>query len=260
MGNVEFNRPFFLRVCYDVSTCAHARFNIGTYNEKKLHLVLKNYFEPNTAYHEVPLSGYVADIYNSEGIIEIQTSGFASMRDKLGAFLKDFPTTIVYPVAQRKWVSWIEPESGEITARNPAPRKGRFTDVIPEMIYIRQFLLHPNLTVRVVLLEIDEYRMLNAQRSRSRKRGSTRYERVPLNICGIYDFRVTQDYIDLLPFAQDAVFTAQDVAGALKLRGRRISAGMRVLEDVRAVERVGKRGRAILYRIANDGNISCTGT
>ena len=208
---------------------SHGRYNIGTYRERSQHLVLKKYFEENAELHEVPVGGYIADIKKGNDITEIQTSGFASMRDKLGAFLKDFSTTIVYPVAQRKWVSWIEPESGEITARNPAPRKGRFTDVIPEMICIRQFLLHPNLTVRVVLLEIDEYRMLNAQRSRSRKRGSTRYERVPLNICGIYDFRETQDYIDLLPFAQDAVFTAQDVAGALKLRGRRISAGMRVL-------------------------------
>ena len=40
------------------------RGGIGTYNEKTLHAVLKNFFEPDSAYHEIPVNNYIADIKN----------------------------------------------------------------------------------------------------------------------------------------------------------------------------------------------------
>ena len=254
MGNIEFNRARFLNLAYAASLESHARFNIGTYKEKKLHLVLKHYFTDSSESLEIPVEGFIADIKNAEGITEIQTSGFASMREKLEAFLPLGPLTVVYPIAKRKWVSWIEPETGDISPKNRSPKTGRPFDVIPELIYIRDYLTHPNLRIRTVLLEIEEYRMLDGKRSRSRKRGSHRYERIPTDIFGIYDFASPADYIACLPELPE-LFTAAELIAAAKYRGHDVSAVMRVLEAAGAIVREGKRGRAFQYRISEKNSL-----
>lgn len=251
MADISFNRARFLQVCHDICSEGHPRFNIGTYKEKKLHLILKNYFEPLTACQEVPHGGYVADIRNGEGIMEIQTSGFASMNGKLEAFLPVSAVTVIYPIAERKWVTWIDPESGDIQPRHRSPKKGVPAHVLPEMVFVRDYLENPNLTIRVVLLEIEEYRMLDGKRSRSRKRGSTRYERIPLDIYRVYDFSCVEDYIRVLPFEAGSHFTSAELSRKCGFRGRRLSAAIRVLETVGAIVKDGKQGRAYLYRVCD---------
>ena len=41
------------------------RNGIGTLSEKTVHAILKNYYEPDEDYHEIPVNGYVADIYRA---------------------------------------------------------------------------------------------------------------------------------------------------------------------------------------------------
>lgn len=255
MSNVDIRRPYFLKLAYEASASEHARFNIGTYKEKTLHRVLKNYFEPDASRQEVPVGDFIADICGADGMIEIQTSGFASMQQKLEAFLPLGKVTLVYPIAKKKWVSWIEAD-GTIGKRNRSPKVGKALDAVPEMIFIKRFLNHENLTVRAVLLEIDEYRMLNGRRSLSRKRGSTRYERMPVDLFEIYDFSTAEDFIDLLPFERGEVFTSKELCGKLKFRGRAVSAAIHVLLEVGAIVRVGKQGNAYLYRIAEAEDVS----
>ena len=49
---------------------------IGTLGEKTLHAVLKHYFEPDSSFHEIRCGTFFADIFNAEGITEIQTRSF----------------------------------------------------------------------------------------------------------------------------------------------------------------------------------------
>lgn len=249
MGQCDVNRARLVELAYAASVEPHDRFNIGTYNEKMLHRILKQYVSDDPSQQEVPCEGFIADVKTTDGIVEIQTSGFADMRDKLGAFLPLYPVTIVYPVAQRKWISWIDPATGDILARNRSPKTGRPFDAVGEMIYILPYLLHPHLTVRVLLLEIEEYRLLDGKRSRTGKRGSHRYERIPVDLYGAYDFHTTADYTALLPPDIRQPFTAKELAAALRYRGRHFSRVLRVLEAAGAISRDGQRGRAYLYRI-----------
>lgn len=64
---------------------------IGSLAEKSQHAILKNYYCPNPAEQEINLGPFVADIANREGVTEIQTKGFGSMRKKLGFFLQHYP-------------------------------------------------------------------------------------------------------------------------------------------------------------------------
>ncbi len=59
---------------------------IGTLREKTIHSVLKYYYAPNPAYHEIRIGTYVADICVDGEIFEIQTRNFNTMRDKLSFF------------------------------------------------------------------------------------------------------------------------------------------------------------------------------
>ncbi len=257
MPYIDMNRPRFLRLVREAAGTEHIRTNIGTYKEKTLHRVLKDYFSPDRARQEVPVDRFVADVFSPDGIIEIQTSGLASMRDKLEAFLPQYHVTVVYPVAVTKWISWIDPANGSIGDRHKSPKTGRVSDVLPEMIYILPYLLHNNLTVRVVLLEMEEFRWLNGRRSLSKKRGSTRYERIPVDLLGVFDFASPADYLSQLPPLPLGEFTAKDLTVPLKLRGRRASALVRVLMEAGTICRCGKRGNAYLYRVA-EGMDDCS--
>ena len=89
------------------------RLGIGTYR-KTVHAVLKHYYEPDKENHEIPINGYVADIYKEGQIIEIQNGNFYKMRSKLEVFLNDYEVTVVYPIPHNKWLIWIDEESGEL--------------------------------------------------------------------------------------------------------------------------------------------------
>lgn len=134
---------------------------IGTLGEKTLHHTLKNYFEPNKEKQEVRIKKYYADIYNEKGIIEIQTQQFYRLRGKLKVFLKEYPVTLVYPVPGKKWLYWLDLESGEISKGRVSPKKGTYYEICKELYRIKEYLGDPNLHLHVLILEIEEYRYLN---------------------------------------------------------------------------------------------------
>ncbi len=56
----------------------HDPHGFGTLQEKTLHAVMKLYYEPDLDCHEVPIEGYIADIYTGKRIIEIQNGNLLS--------------------------------------------------------------------------------------------------------------------------------------------------------------------------------------
>ncbi|MFR5070700.1 MAG: hypothetical protein ACLTDS_00315 [Bianqueaceae bacterium] len=87
---------------------------IGTQMERTLHCVLKYYIEPDESRHEVRVGTFIADIFQAEQnrIIEIQTRNFSALRQKLSYFVQDHKVTVVYPIARQKWMSWVDPATG----------------------------------------------------------------------------------------------------------------------------------------------------
>ncbi|MFR1214868.1 MAG: hypothetical protein ACLSCV_09370 [Acutalibacteraceae bacterium] len=93
------------QICADLCSREQKRGSIGLLGEKVLHAGLKLYFEPNPDFHEVKINGFVADICNAKGIIEIQTRNLGKLKRKLEVFLEQMPVTIVYPIAHTKYLS-----------------------------------------------------------------------------------------------------------------------------------------------------------
>ena len=247
---MEVNKARFYNIVCDNTLSTHERYNIGTYKEKELHIILKRYFEPDDGFHEIPTNGYIADIRRDDEIIEIETSGFCGLRPKLEAYLPEYKVTLVYPLAAKKYISWIDPNTSEISPRKPSPRKADAYDMLFELVYILPYVNNENLTVLSPMLEIDEYRILNGW-SRDKKRGGAKYERIPTDIFDILELSSDADYLKHIPEECGEVFTAPEFAKAAKIDSRQAYAVIKVLAARGVILPAGKKGRAAAYEKVN---------
>lgn len=227
---------------------ARQRYGIGTLKEKTVHGILKDYYAPDKDMQEIPINGYVADIYTGTEIIEIQTANFNKMRNKLDSFLQEYPVTIVYPIPHIKWLGWIDEESGECSALRKSPVKGSVYKAFYELYKIKSYLSHPNLRLCFPLLDIEEYRLLNGW-SRDKKKGSCRYDRIPVAMVDEIRFERVEDYMQLIPYELQEPFTVAEFARAVKIRQREAQGVLHILHYLKVVERCGKKGRAYIYKV-----------
>lgn len=232
------------------------RIGIGTLGEKTLHAVLKRYMEPYEGSHEVKIGPYVADIVGEHGIIEIQTQGFDKLRKKLAAFLDVSTVTVVYPIACTKWLCWIDSETGEVTTRRKSPKRGKAYEAFFELYKIKMLLKNPNLRILLLLIDLEEYRNLNGWRD-NRKRGSSRYERIPIEIVDEVLIENPKDYLKLIPAGLPEQFTSRDYKKASGLSLGMAQIAVNVLSHVGALRQIGKQGRLNLYEI--NGELSGKG-
>ncbi len=222
---------------------------IGTLSEKSVHAVLKAYYAPDARMREISIAGCVADIYTGTEILEIQSRDFARLRPKLERFLPICPVTVVYPVASRKKVFWIDPESGELSGGRISPAKGTVYHIFPELYRLKPDLRDPRLHFRVALLEVEEYRLLDDP-GKNRKKGSVRYDRIPVDFLGELRLDSLQDYRNMIPDRLPDPFTNAEFAGAAGIPRKLSQTALYLLRYLELLERVGKRGNAYLYRIS----------
>lgn len=224
------------------------RYGIGTLKEKTLHAILKDYYAPDKDMQEIPIDGYVADIYTGTEIIEIQMAQFNRMRNKLDCFLPNYPVTIVYPVPQIKYLYWIDEETGECSKPRKSTVKGSVYRAFYELYKIKNHLSDPNLKLCFPLLEIEEYRLLNGW-SHDRKKGSSRYDRIPRTLLGEIRFERIEDYVQLIPYDLKDPFTAKDFGKAIGEKKEIASNVLHILNHLQVVERCGKAGNSYLYHV-----------
>lgn len=241
---IDENR--FERAKNKVIGISRERQGIGTLSEKTVHAVLKNYYAPDTDMHEISIANFVADIYTGSEIIEIQTRSFNTMRRKLAAFLPEYPVTIVYPIPRVKWLSWIDEETGEASPKRKSPKKGNPYQAFKELYKIRPFLPNENLRLRLALIDMEEYRLLNGW-SRDRKKGSDRFDRIP--ICFVEEVCIDkrEDYMQFIPYDMPEPFTTKEFAKCAKIPVRLAQTVLLILNDLELVERTGKQGNSYLY-------------
>lgn len=224
------------------------RLGIGTLSEKSVHAILKNYYEPDEDHQEIPIDNYVADIYAAGEIIEIQTRHFNKLRDKLEAFLPLYQVTVVYPIPREKWLIWIDQESGELSKKRKSPAKGNPYVAFPELYKIKMFLKDPNLKLRLVLIDMEEYRLLNGW-SKDKKKGSSRFDRIPTELVEEVEVNCLEDYMQFVPCELEGSFTSKEFAKAAHIPVSLAQTVLNILYHVGTVTRVGKKGQQYLYEI-----------
>ena len=223
--------------------------SIGTYKEKTLHAILKDYYAPDKSMQEISVDGYVADIYTGQEIIEIQTANFNKMRAKLNCFLPNYPVTVVYPIARIKYLSWIDEATGECSKPRKSPVKGSVYRAFVELYKIKSILSQENLCLCFPLLEVEEYRLLNGW-SQDQKKGSCRYDRIPRALLDEIRLEKPEDYLRLIPENLPEPFTALEFGKAVGEKKQIAGIVLHVLNYLNVLERCENRGRFYTYRRA----------
>lgn len=244
----ESDKIAFASIVREFAADGHSRFGIGTYKEKTLHYVLKKFFEQDISYHEVKCCGFVADVMKDGNITEIQTASLSGMRDKLAAYAESSQVKsfrIVFPIAACRRIFWIDPANGEISGGRKARSATKYS-FLSELIYISEFLKCGKLILTIAEVALDEYRCLNGW-SRDRKKGAEKLDRVPVDILSVTDYAGPIDLSDFVPESLPDRFTRNDFSKAASLKGRRLWAALKVLEENGVIAKTESEGRAHIY-------------
>ena len=245
----------FREACKSVINVEREQNGIGTLGEKTLHAVLKQYYESDKANHETKIGSFVADIVTDNGIIEIQTRAFDKLRKKLAQFLEIAPVTVVYPIPKTKWLLWIDEQNasgggvGETTKKRKSPRQGKIFDIIPELYKIKSLIDHDNFRLCIVFIDMEEYRYLNGW-SKDKKKGSTRCDRIPIDIAEEIYINNTSDYMKFVPDELPDGFTSQDYKNAAHTNLRTAQTALNILNHIGVVRRTEKQGNLYVYERA----------
>lgn len=223
------------------------REGIGTLKEKTLHAVLKNYYAPDEKMHEVPIKNYVADIFTGNAVYEIQNGNFYKIRAKLDVFLAEYPVTVIYPIPHYKWLIWIDEGTGEFSPRRKSPLTGSAYGAFAELYRIKNYLKNERLHFIFPLIDMEEYRLLNGW-SKDRKKGSCRYDRIPVALFDEVVIEKREDYLQFLPETLPEVFTVKDLSQTAKIPLKAAGITLHILTYLDITEKTGKLGRAYLYR------------
>lgn len=247
------NQELFDKTCKQVISLATNKdgiigdsSQIGTLREKTVHAVVKSYIEPDFSNHEIKIDNYYADIVNEDGIIEVQNGNFNKLRNKLNALLDLKPLTIVYPVCHIKMIHWIEEDTGEVGKPRKSPVKGTPHMIFRELYKIKNYLNHPNLKFHIILMDMDEYRLLDGW-SKDKKSGATKCDRIPTKLIDELSINSVEDYYKFIPDNLPTNFTVKDYRKAAKIKLKDAQAAVNILNHLDTIKRIGNKGRAYLY-------------
>ncbi len=229
---------------------ALAQGGIGTLGEKTVHSTLKQYLSDDLSCQEIKIGSYFADVCINGHIFEIQTRQFGKLRDKLAYFLPEHKVTVVYPVSSVNYLRWVDTASGEVSAPKKSPRRGNPLNVFAELYRIRSFLSHPNFSLKIVLLETEEYRILDGY-GKDKKKRATKCDRLPLSLIAEYNIDIPADYMMLLPPDLPDVFTATEFAKSARISPDVARTALLLLSELSVVSRTGKQQNAYLYEIGS---------
>jgi hypothetical protein len=212
--------------------------------ETSLHRALKEQFGPVSGGRlEVSFGVYRIDAVGHDGVlIEVQSGPLGPLRAKLARLLPASRVRVVKPVTVAKRVIRRASPSGADLSARYSPRRGRVVDVFDDLIGLAATFPHPNLTIEVLGVEVDEVRV-----ARRRRPGFTVVDRGLLSVVSSVSLSEAVDLWRLLPAGLDGPFTTRELS---ELLDRPLAFAQRVAYCLRlsgAVETVGKDGNRRVY-------------
>jgi hypothetical protein len=219
---------------------------IGELSEGKLHSVLKHFYGEQAS-HEIKLERYITDITSPQGVIEIQTRNLKKILPKITRILSTSKLTLVHPIVVNKRIISINSEEGTISKPRRSPKIQTIFHLFLELSSIRSCLMHPNFTLKVPLLQCDEYKRVITP-VKSITTPSERIEVIPRHLICEYTFQSIQDYFDLLPLGIKEPFTSKDISTILKIPTPIAQNMLLVFVHIGIVVLVGKQSRYKLYQ------------
>lgn len=219
-------------------------------NEYSLHSEIKKIYSLPGDRFEVKVDNYIVDILRGTLVIEVQTKNFSAIKKKLKALATKYHVRLVYPLPERKWVTYIS-EQNEVRCKRKSPRKGKLTDLFGELVMIPKMIGHENFSLEVLFIDEEEVRCDDGKGS-WRRRGVSIKERILLQVNGRILFQKKSDYLKILPVGLNQCFTNKELANLIKIpvrTARQITYCLRINNMIQIVE---KSGRELKFRKVNE--------
>ncbi len=220
--------------------------SIGLLNESSMHASLKAYIEPDESKYETAYNGYIVDILRDDGVVEIQTGSFGSMKKKLAALLECGYVTIVYPVAQLKRIYWQDMDTGELTGGRISPKRAQPCEIFKELRWLPGLIWHKNLRIRIITVETAVYNRMDGY-GKDKKKHSSRIDKQLVRILDDITISSADELIRLLPDTLPERFSVKELSKHGKLSSSAAQSGAKLLYDLGLLERT-MCGRSYIYR------------
>ena len=219
---------------------------IGSLNETSLHADLKRWYARPGDSLETRVDGYVVDIVRGDLLVEIQTRNFTAIKRKLYALTEHHPVHLIYPIALEKWIVRFAGDGETRLARRKSPRRGRIEHLFAELVRIPALLSHPNFTLEILFVKIEEQQREDGRGSWRRK-GRSIADRRLLEVVSKIAFNTPADFSSLLPEDLPSLFTTRDLAQSLGAPRRMAQQMVYCLSRMDVLSLAGNRGRFRLY-------------
>jgi len=226
---------------------------IGTRNETSLHRDLKFSYAGENGRTEAEIDGFVADGISADGeFIEVQTTNFAALREKIPKFTARGHLRIVYPAIITKYLEVFNAD-GKRQYRRKSSRRGSPWDLFNALVYASDLPLIPRVTIELVLVDASEQRVQDGKGSRRRKGLSIR-DRQLITVHERICLEKRSDYRRFVPFKKNEGFTSTDLAEMTGISSMLARKTLYVLTKMGIVSRIGKQRNAFIYRLARLSN------
>jgi hypothetical protein len=222
--------------------------------ETSLHRELKRLYAGPAARTEVVLDNYRIDAVSRGRLIEIQHGSLAAIRDKIRKLVENHRVLVVKPIVRQKLLVKQADADGPALSRRLSPKRGTLLDIFEELVYFTRVFPHPRLSLEVVLVDVEEWRYPgHGRRRRWRKNDHVVGDQLLVNVGEGVRLRKPADLIRLMPPGLPAEFHSgllSDHCGIRRHVAQRIAYCLR---EMQAIERVGKQGNTLLYRLPKKG-------
>ncbi|MBN2057165.1 hypothetical protein JW905_19740 [bacterium] len=217
---------------------------IGEQRESALHKALKDLYSRSNDVLEARVGTYVVDILADHEIIEVQTSGFSSIRGKLKVLLASHSVRLVHPIAAMKFLVMLD-DRGRVLRRRRSPKRGRIEDLFDELRWICDIVMEPRFHLEIAMVEVEEFRCADGNGS-WRRGGVSVKDRKLGRLISREVFDGPDDYLELVPADLDEPFDHEDMAGCLGMPVHKARIMSYCLRRMGALRISGKRGNWLL--------------
>jgi hypothetical protein len=201
---------------------------------------------------EVVLGDYRIDVVQPGLLIEIQHGSLAAIQAKIQKLVLNHHVLVVKPILVEKCLIKLDQRDGLIVSRRKSPKRGALLDIFDELIYFTRAFPHPNLTIEVPLVDVEEIRFPgNGRRRRRRENGFQVQDRVLVGIRETHRFASCQDLIRLIPAGLPSPFHTGHLATTLKIERWMAQRIAYCLRQMKAIHPVGKQRNAHLYEFSS---------
>lgn len=219
----------------------------GPMGERSLHEDLKRWYALPDDRFEVEVAGYVIDIVRDDLLIEIQTTGFSSLKKKLFELTENHPVRLVHPLAREKWIVHLAASGLERLDRRKSPQHKGLVYLFNALVSIPELMRRGTFALEVVVIQEEAVRRHIPEKSTAKRRKFVPFDRRLLSVEGRRLYETPEDLKTFIPPSLPRPFTNAQLAEAIGQRRRLAERITYCLRKMNALRIVGKEGNALLH-------------